>query len=306
MIEVQNISKWYGDFQALKDVSFEVKKGEITGFLGPNGAGKTTMMKILTTFLFPDKGNGKVCEIGLDENPLTVRQKIGYLPEHTPLYEDMRVIDFLRFIAEARGVSNPKEKIKSTMKTCSIWDRRYDKIYTLSKGLRQRVGLAQALVHDPEVLILDEPTSGLDPNQIQDVRKVIREIGKDRTILLSTHILSEVEAMCNRVLIIHKGQLVVDKSMDEILQQSSPRYTVLFEGDGESIKEKLLKHPEIEDVNLDEQSNIGKKMTVIAKENAPHQGKTIYQAIQESNGCLLELVREKESLESLFIHVTAN
>lgn len=221
MISVQDISKSYGSLKALDRVSFEVPPGQILGFLGPNGAGKTTMMKILTTFISPTSGTATVAGHDVLEGSLEVRRRIGYLPEQCPLYDDMTVYEYLEYVAQARDIpaGEVMPRLRDTMATCGLAERVDQVISTLSKGYRQRVGLAQAMIHEPDVLILDEPTSGLDPNQIVEIREVIKRIGQEKTVILSTHILSEVQATCSRVLIINQGKLVADGRPEDLVRQ---------------------------------------------------------------------------------------
>lgn len=209
MITVNGITKTYGDVVAVNNISFGIKTGEITGLLGPNGAGKTTTLRMLTCYLKPDKGAITVGDYNALEDPLAVKQQIGYLPESAPLYADMMVYDYLRYIAEIRNVTDER-RIKEMGAICGISDVMHKNIGELSKGYKQRVGLAQAMIHNPDILVLDEPTSGLDPNQIIEIRNLIKELGKSKTVILSTHILSEVEATCDRVIIINKGSIVAD------------------------------------------------------------------------------------------------
>lgn len=213
-IQVKEVSKYYGHQAALQSVSLEVKKGEIVGFLGPNGAGKSTLMKIITTYLTADEGQVEVCQENVEENPLSVRQKIGYLAEHNPLYLEMYIKEYLGFIADLYGCS--KERVSDMIELTGLSPEQHKKIGDLSKGYRQRVGLAAALIHEPEVLILDEPTTGLDPNQLVEIRNLIKNSGKNKTVMLSTHIMQEVEKMCNRVIIINKGKIVADEQLESL------------------------------------------------------------------------------------------
>ena len=226
-ISVQNISKSFGAQKALDSVSFEIKKGEIVGFLGPNGAGKSTMMKILTTYHQADEGEAKVNGFDVLKEKKEVQKRIGYLPEHNPLYLDMYVKEYLAFNAEVYKVD--KNSILEIIEKTGLSPEARKKIGQLSKGYRQRVGLAAALLHDPEVLILDEPTTGLDPNQLLEIRKLIREIGREKTILLSTHIMKEVEAVCDRVLIINKGVMVADKKLEDLREENEQVIEVEFD-----------------------------------------------------------------------------
>ena len=228
-IKVQNITKLYGEQKALDNVSFEINSGEIVGFLGPNGAGKSTMMKIMTGFIPPISGNVFINEKSILEDSLGVRKIVGYLPEHNPLYLEMYVKEYLQFMA---SIHLPKKQVKNRVKEIieltGLTIEQNKKISSLSKGYRQRTGLAQALIHDPEVLILDEPTTGLDPNQIVEIRNLIAKIGKEKTVMLSTHIMQEVEAICDRVIIINKGKLVADERPDTIQNKVADQNTVII------------------------------------------------------------------------------
>lgn len=219
MIEINNITKIYDGQRALDNVSFTVNKGEIVGLLGPNGAGKSTLMKILTCFIPPTEGEATICGHRIYDEPLEVRRQIGYLPEHNPLYLDMYIREFLQFSAGIYGIKNCKERVEKMIELVGLTPESNKRIGQLSKGYRQRVGLAQALIHDPQVLILDEPTTGLDPNQLEEIRTVIKNAGKDKIVLLSTHIMQEVEAMCTRAIIINHGRLVSDDILQNITSQ---------------------------------------------------------------------------------------
>lgn len=210
-ISIKNVSKFYGEQAALQSISLEIKKGEVVGFLGPNGAGKSTLMKIITCYLPANEGEVKVCGEDVQENSLSVRSKVGYLPEHNPMYLEMYIKEYLEFVATI--YNNPKERIGEMIELTGLTSEQHKKIGELSKGYRQRVGLAAALIHNPEVLILDEPTTGLDPNQLAEIRTLIKEIGKNKTVLLSTHIMQEVDKMCTRVVVINKGKIVDDQKI---------------------------------------------------------------------------------------------
>jgi ABC-2 type transport system ATP-binding protein len=218
MISVRNLSKTFGRTVAVDDISFDVSKGEVLGFLGPNGAGKTTTMRILTCYMTPDNGTATVAGYDILEDSLEVRKRVGYLPESAPLYLDMDVMSYLRFIADVRGIprDSTRERISNMVETCGLGSVIGRTVGELSKGFKQRVGLAQTLIHDPEILVLDEPTTGLDPSQIIEIRELIKEIGKERTVILSTHILPEVEATCSRVLIINEGGIVASGTPEEL------------------------------------------------------------------------------------------
>lgn len=238
-IEVKNITKVYGQQKALDNVSFEAKDGEIVGFLGPNGAGKSTMMKILTCYIPPSEGIAKVCGMEVMENSLEIRKLIGYLPEHNPLYLDMYVKEYLAYIGKLHSVKNLTNRVAEMIDLVGLQIEQKKKIGQLSKGYRQRVGLAQAMIHDPKVLILDEPTTGLDPNQLVEIRSLIRKIGKEKTVMLSTHIMQEVEAICDRVTIINAGKIVADSLASDLKQYSGNQQVVSVEFD-KKVETKLL------------------------------------------------------------------
>ena len=238
-IIVKNLSKIYGTQKALQEVSFEVNKGEILGFLGPNGAGKSTLMKILTGYIPQTNGDAKICNLDINENSLETRSKIGYLPEHNPLYLDMYVKEYLEFVANIYEVNH--KYINEMIEKTGLQKEQHKLIGSLSKGYRQRVGLAQALLHNPEVLILDEPTTGLDPNQLVEIRSLIKEIGREKTVMLSTHIMQEVEAICDRVIIINKGQIVANKTIRELQKSKGNRKIITVEFDEKAEKNGLMK-----------------------------------------------------------------
>lgn len=238
-IKVKKLSKIYGTQKALKEVSFEVNKGEIVGFLGPNGAGKSTLMKILTGYIPQTNGGAKICNLDINEFPLETLSKIGYLPEHNPLYLDMYVREYLEFVANIYDVDH--KNIDKMIERTGLQKEQHKLIGSLSKGYRQRVGLAQALLHNPEVLILDEPTTGLDPNQLIEIRSLIKEVGKEKTVMLSTHIMQEVEAICDRVIIINKGQIVANKTIKELQKSKGNRKLITVEFDKKTDKKELMK-----------------------------------------------------------------
>lgn len=219
MIQVEHITKVYDGQKALDDVSFTAQNGEVVGLLGPNGAGKSTLMKILTCYLPPTEGEAMICGHSIYEEPLAVRKEIGYLPEHNPLYTEMYIREFLRFVAGVYGIKHCNDRVEEMIELVGLTPESNKRIGQLSKGYRQRVGLAQALIHDPQVLILDEPTTGLDPNQLEEIRSVIKNAGKDKVVLLSTHIMQEVEAMCTRAIIINHGRIVSDDRLEHITSQ---------------------------------------------------------------------------------------
>src|SRR5688572_14454322 len=251
MIEVRNLTKAYPGAQALNDVTFSIAKGEIVGFLGPNGAGKSTTMKILTGFIPPTSGSATVAGFDVVKQSLEVRRRVGYLPENNPLYTEMRVQEYISFRATLRQVPSKRRAaaVDSALERCGLGDVRHRIVGHLSKGYRQRIGVADAIVHDPEIVILDEPTIGLDPNQIRHIRKVIRELGRERTVILSTHILSEVEKMCSRVLIINRGKLVTDGTPVEILKRTrTGRIRLDVRGDAAGARDSLRHLPTVTDV----------------------------------------------------------
>ncbi|MEL6133758.1 MAG: ATP-binding cassette domain-containing protein [Bacteroidota bacterium] len=245
MVSVQNLTKIYGSQRAIDQLSFEANKGEILGFLGPNGAGKSTTMKILTGFLSATEGHATVDGYEVADHPLEIKKKIGYLPEHNPLYLDMYVHESLEMVAEMyqvfpRARAQRKSRISEVIAQTGLGREQHKKIGALSKGYRQRVGLAQALIHDPEVLILDEPTSGLDPNQIVDIRQLVKEVGKDKTVIFSSHILSEVEAIADRVVIINRGKIVADEPITQLRRMAEDEVQLIVEFEGETLDTATL------------------------------------------------------------------
>jgi ABC-2 type transport system ATP-binding protein len=254
-IIVENLTKLYGTQRAVDDISFRVNTGEVLGFLGPNGAGKTTTMKAITTYLLPNEGNISVGPFTLRDNPEEIRKHIGYLPENNPLYEEMPVIDYLKYVAGLQGIDNTKirKRILEMVRLCALEGEKHKKIGELSKGYKQRVGLAQALIHDPEVLILDEPTAGLDPNQIVEIRELIKKIGKEKTVILSSHILAEVEATCDRILIISKGKIVADGTAEQLRQKAHGKEILkvrIEDGETNTVFKALQGLPTVESVDF--------------------------------------------------------
>lgn len=296
-IEVKNLFKYYGDQAAVKDISFNVHRGEIVGFLGPNGAGKSTTMKVITGYISASSGTVTVCGKPVSVDSLDTRQVIGYLPENNPLYLDMYVKEYLAFVANIYKVKNVKERVQEMIKLVGLEVEQKKKIGALSKGYRQRVGLAQAIIHDPEVLILDEPTSGLDPNQLSEIRDLIKKIGKEKTVMLSTHIMQEVEAICDRVVIINKGEIVADDKAGE-LQARAQVQTVYVEFEGKVSRNQLKK---IDRVSKVEQ--VGDHWLLESNE-ADDLRKTISQFAQENNLLILTLRKEEKTLEEVFKSLT--
>jgi ABC-2 type transport system ATP-binding protein len=254
LIKVENLTKRYGAFTAIDDISFNVERGEICGFLGPNGAGKTTAMRILTGFMTPTDGRVEVAGLDIAENVIEVKRKVGYLPESTPLYGDLRVEEYLDFVAEIKGLKGQarKNKVGEVLETTHIADRRRSLIRSLSKGYRQRVGLAQALLNDPEVLILDEPTVGLDPKQITEIRSLIKDLSGKRTVILSSHILPEVQMICSRVLIINNGRVIAADTPERLSSKfaQSERFSVSMAGPVEAVAQAISNLPEVADVSI--------------------------------------------------------
>jgi ABC-2 type transport system ATP-binding protein len=300
-VSVNNIAKIYGKQLAVDSVSFEVKEGEIVGFLGPNGAGKSTTMKILTGFIPQTSGSAFVCGYDVAENSLEVRKNIGYLPEHNPLYLDMYVKEYLLFIGGIHGIENKSTKTAEIINKVGLDAEKNKKIGALSKGYRQRVGLARALIHNPRVLILDEPTSGLDPNQIIEIRNLIRQIGKEKTIIMSTHIMQEVEAVCDRVIIINKGKIVADSPAKEIRSSFGINQVILVEF-SKSINSNLLK--EIEGIKNAEQAGEN-SWKIIADKKADIRPAIFHFAVN-NNIEVLSLQKEEQKLEQVFKELTSS
>ena len=298
-IKVENISKTYGEQNALDNISFSIDSGEVVGFLGPNGAGKSTTMKILTGYISPTKGSAKVCGLDVLENSIDVRKKIGYLPENNPLYLDMYVKEFLDFVAGIHKLSNRKQLVDEMVETVGLTLERKKKIGTLSKGYRQRVGLAQALIHNPEVLILDEPTSGLDPNQLDEIRGLIKKIGKEKTVMLSTHIMQEVEAICDRVIIINKGKIVADDSAARLKEVSKSTTTIKVEFE-QMVSVNQLKS--IASVSMVKE--VSETTFLISSKTSKDLRVDISKFAQKENLLVLEMSKEQESLENVFKKLT--
>ena len=296
-IEVENITKIYGSQKALDNISFKVRKPEIVGFLGPNGAGKSTMMKILTTYLEASEGDAKVNGHDVNGHKIEVQKSVGYLPEHNPLYPDMYVKEYLAFNAMVYGVS--KDRIDEVIEMTGLTPEAHKKIEQLSKGYRQRVGLANALLHNPDVLILDEPTTGLDPNQLVDIRNLIKTIGQEKTVFLSTHIMQEVEAMCDRVIIINKGKIVADKTLKDLKSNQEQIVVVEFDYRVEDaflsklpkVKKVVNSHDFVYEITFDTQEDMRSHVFDFAHDNQLK---------------ILQLNQKNASLESLFRELTSS
>jgi len=308
MIHVENLTKHYKDICAVDQINFDIHKGEILGLLGPNGAGKTTTLRMLTGFLRPTAGNIRVKDFTIGENPLEIKKLLGYLPESAPLYHDMIVYDYLDFVANIREIDGNEKlkRIKYLADLCGLNDVMHQPIGELSKGFKQRVGLAHAMMSDPEILVLDEPTSGLDPNQIIEIREIIKRIGKEKTVILSTHILSEVEATCDRVVIIKQGKIIADGSMETLKQSSGSKNRInilLLNSDYESVKKELGSIEGVEEVQLETNNEGVLQASVICRTSADLRG-DIYRKIKETEWILIELYQETQTLENIFRELT--
>ncbi|MDZ4221736.1 MAG: ATP-binding cassette domain-containing protein [Patescibacteria group bacterium] len=308
MIQVQNLTKTYGAAKALDNVNFEVYRGEVLGFLGPNGAGKSTTMKIITGFIAPTSGAVSVDGLDAVDDSFEIRKRVGYLPETNPLYTDMLVREYLAFVAQARRI--PKSEriraIKRMVDVCGLGSVYSKSIDALSKGYRQRVGLAQAMMHDPDILILDEPTSGLDPNQIVEIRDLIKQIGKEKTVILSTHILPEVTATCSRVVIINNGKIAAHGTPDELARGSSREVIYIkFKGDRGLVRQMLSEYHPVKAIK--EYAGEGNDIYAFGVEIAEGDGRElIFKSAASNNWTLLEMYRKQQNLEDVFRRLTMN
>lgn len=298
--QVNHLSKIYGRQKAVDDISFSIEKGEIVGFLGPNGAGKSTTMKIATTYLPPSSGKVLVNGLDVEEQPMKVKKIIGYLPEHNPLYLDMYVHEYLRFIGSVYGLSSKqlKPRIGQIVEMCGLSQEQNKRIELLSKGYRQRVGLAQALIHNPEVLILDEPTSGLDPNQIIEIRKLIKQISQNKTVIFSTHIMQEVQALCDRVIVINKGQIVADDQLKNIIKGKGGAAVLVVELQGEINQEDLLKVQGVAEIYKS-----GSAFRIVSEEGVDIRAE-LFRFTAERNISVISLKQEENTLEEIFRSLT--
>jgi ABC-2 type transport system ATP-binding protein len=297
-IEVKHLSKYYGNQAAVNDISFSVGKGEIVGFLGPNGAGKSTTMKIITGFIPATEGIVNVCGMSVEEQSLETRRRIGYLPENNPLYLDMYVKEYLEFVGKIYKIDKVRDRVKEMINLVGLDVEQNKKIGMLSKGYRQRVGLAQAIIHNPDVLILDEPTSGLDPNQLVDIRQLIKTIGQEKTVMLSTHIMQEVEAICDRVIIIKKGKIVADDIASE-LQYDAGQQVIYAEFDGSVSKNVLQKIPGVSKVE-----KVTENSFLIESQGTGDLRKLIAIYAQQNNLLVITLRTEEKTLEEVFKELT--
>lgn len=301
MIQVNGLTKDYGARRAIDNLTFDAEQGEIVGFLGPNGAGKTTTMRILTGYMPPTDGTATVAGYDIVEESLEVRRRVGYLPETVPLYNDMTALEYLKFMAELRHIPEPEDRAYDTLERVNLEERANSYIGTFSKGMRQRIGLAQALIHRPEVLILDEPTIGLDPAQVVEIRNVIREIGKDRTVLLSTHILSEAQQICDRVLIINKGQIVTEDTPENLQSRlvGAQRVILRVRGDADGLSNKVAKVKGVRTVEAKSDGAVEFEFDA-GEDTRPQVAKAVVQAGYE----LLEMRPVGLSLEEIFLELT--
>lgn len=311
MISVKNLTKYYGDFQALKGISFEIKSGEIVGILGPNGAGKSTTLRILTCYFNPTSGDAIIDGKSILDEENNVKKIIGYLPESAPLYNDMCVFDYLVYMADIQELERSKlnERLHYVVNVCGLKEVISKPIGELSKGYKQRVGLAGAIIHDPKILILDEPTNGLDPNQIVEIRELIKELGKEKTVLVSTHILSEVEATCSRAIIINKGNIIADDTPENLSlnfgnndKSSTIKISIKTNDNIESVKEKLLSVSDIYKVEIGDNFNNIKELTIYSNSEEPRD--EIYRFIKSTDWIIYEMTRVKENLETVFHTLT--
>ena len=311
MISVKNLTKYYGDFQALKGISFEIKSGEIVGILGPNGAGKSTTLRILTCYFNPTSGDAIIDGKSILDEENNVKKIIGYLPESAPLYNDMCVFDYLVYMADIQELERRKlnERLHYVVNVCGLKEVISKPIGELSKGYKQRVGLAGAIIHDPKILILDEPTNGLDPNQIVEIRELIKELGKEKTVLVSTHILSEVEATCSRAIIINKGNIIADDTPENLSlnfgnndKSSTIKISIKTNDNIESVKVKLLSVSDIYKVEIEDNFNNIKELTIYSNSEEPRD--EIYRFIKSTDWIIYEMTRVKENLETVFHTLT--
>ncbi len=305
MIQLQNLTKDYGTLRAVDHINFEINDGEILGFLGPNGAGKTTTLRMITCFLNPTEGNISIEDFNVLQNSEEIKKMIGYLPEHNPLYTDMTVHDYLKFIAQVRNVENFRKRLKEVTTKCGLHGIIEKPINTLSKGYKQRVGIAQAIFHNPKILILDEPTSGLDPNQIVEIRKLIKELGKEKTLLISSHILQEVQAVCDRIVIINNGKIVADGSTEELKSsfQNKTRLILEFDAKTEEIEKMTNKLKNISLIESNVKDN-GFVQVELEFDSQADRRPEIYDYIKKQDWTLREMHRVNISLEDVFRNLT--
>jgi len=309
MIHVENLTKYYNNFCAVDQINLDIRKGEILGLLGPNGAGKTTTLRMLTGYFPPSSGTIRIKEFAMDEKPVEIKKMIGYLPESAPIYHSMLVYDYLNYVAEIRGIPKDQQlsRIKKLVDLCGLEGIMHKTIDELSKGLKQRVGLAHAMMSDPEILILDEPTSGLDPNQIVEIRDIIRQIGKEKTVILSTHILSEAEATCDRIVIINQGKIVADGSTDSLKKDSHAEVSIHLElknADPQLAKSSFADIDgviQVETMTTPDNDNL---QMVLTCRSAPALRENMYHFIKQTDWILLDFHQETQTLENIFRELT--
>lgn len=304
MIQIENLSRYYGDFLAVDNLNVTIQKGEIVGLLGPNGAGKSTTIRMLCAYLLPSEGDIKVEGLSVKQDPLLVKDKIGYLPESAPLYKDIMVFDYLHYVAEVRGLEKDAavSRVTELADLCGIREVMHKNVNALSKGYRQRVGLAHAMMSDPDILVLDEPTSGLDPNQIIEIRDLIKRIGKEKTVILSSHILSEVEATCDRVVIINRGAVIADGETEKLRSESNQQQELLleFKSADAGLYAKLSALSGVESAKEE-----GTALRLHG-ERGQDLRETVYQTIKASDAILLSMELKTKSLEDIFRKLTGN
>lgn len=305
-IVVENLTKKYGEQNAVDDISFTINKGEIVGFIGPNGAGKSSTMRMLTSFMSPTSGTILINDQKIDKDPKKIKKNIGYLPENNPLYSDMAIVDYLKFCAQIQGVekSQVETRIKNMINICGLNPEKHKRINELSKGYRQRVGLAQALIHNPEILILDEPTTGLDPNQIIEIRSLIKDLGKEKTIILSSHILSEVEVICDRIIIINLGKIVADNSFEAMKMNASSKEILALQieaGNYDDVEKELLRVATVEQVKA---VTVKAGFFEIKSKPGLSSRKPIFNLCVKKKWYLLEMKSIESTLEDVFREVT--
>ncbi len=307
-IQINNLTKMYGHQAAVDDISFEVKTGEILGFLGPNGAGKTTTMKIITNFISASAGEVLINGQSMQEHAEELKKHIGYLPENNPLYEDMPIIDYLQFVAELQGIEKSKidGRIREIIRKVGLNLEKHKKIGELSKGYKQRVGLAQALIHDPEILILDEPTSGLDPNQIVEIRKLIRELGKEKTVILSTHILPEVEAIADHILIINKGKIVANGTAASLRSQAEESEITMVTIEDAELNEAFTSLQALPSVAMVDFANRQNNRFEVKSQIDKSAKREIFQLCVDKGWILTEMTTIERKLEDIFRQLTLN
>ncbi|MFO7688482.1 MAG: ATP-binding cassette domain-containing protein [Desulfobacterales bacterium] len=308
MIQVENLTKNYSGIPAVDQINFDIQKGEILGLLGPNGAGKTTTLRMLTGFLRPSAGTIRVKELDIERQPIEIKKIMGYLPESAPLYHDMLVYDYLNYVADIRKIAPQRKlaRIRELGDLCGLNPVMHKPIAELSKGFKQRVGLAHAMMSDPEILILDEPTSGLDPNQIDEIRVIIKRIGQQKTVVLSTHILSEAEATCNRVVIISRGKIVADGDVDKLKQSAGDTsliHLTLWQADGDAVRQKLSATAGVQEIVRLDAANGQLKVTLSVPSSRDLRGE-IYHTVKQTDWELLEFYQETRTLETVFRELT--